>query len=123
MLHTLPDAERAADVTRTLTENLTSTLPDGPLMLYRGLHTISLEAAEQRGYAAATTHVAVHVPIEIVARACRVHRVTVWRWVGVLKERGLVDVRSHKGTLRGRPGTPAPFGKFGYTPDEAGLPG
>lgn len=97
----LLEAARAADVTRTLTENLTSTVPDGPLMLYRGLHTVSLEAAEQRGYCGGTTHVTMFCPLEVVARACRVHRVTVWRWAGVLKSLGLIDMRSHKGTLRG----------------------
>jgi hypothetical protein len=91
----------AADVTRTLTQNLSVVVPDGPLTLYRALHEVSLEAAEQRGYVAATTSVTVFCPVEAVAAACGVHRVTVWRWAAVLKGLGLIDARPLKGTLRG----------------------
>ncbi len=97
----LETADCAEDVTRTLTQNLPFAVPDGPLTLYRALHTVALEAACERGYEGAPSAVTFFCPLEVVARACGVHRVTVWRWAEVLKSRGLIDARPLKGTLRG----------------------
>jgi hypothetical protein len=98
MLLTL-QAEQAAEATQNLTQNLR--LPDGPLMLYRALHTCSLEAAEVRDYCPGVTHVTIHCPAEIVAEQLGVSRMSVWRWSKVLQAEGLLDARAHKGTLRG----------------------
>jgi hypothetical protein len=42
-----------------------------------------------------------HLPLEVLASVCGMHRVTAWRHLPALRELGLIDYRAHKGTLRG----------------------
>jgi hypothetical protein len=42
-----------------------------------------------------------HLPLEVLASVCGIHRVTAWRHLPALRELGLIDYRAHKGTLRG----------------------
>lgn len=79
-----------------------SCLKEGPLRAYRLLLEAALRVAKQRGYPARVTQVVFHCPLEVVAVALGVHRVTLWRWLGMLKAEGLLDCRAHKTTCRGQ---------------------
>jgi hypothetical protein len=102
MLHTLQVAERAADVTRTLTQNLPFAVSDGALRMFRGLHYGAVEAAQFRGYSPTVTEVTVHIPAEQLAAALGCSRMSVWRYAVELRRAGLIDNRAHKGSCRGQ---------------------
>ncbi len=95
MLHTLPEAERAAAYPRT-PETPLQTLSRTALLLYQALRETAVQTGAARGYCAGTTHVTLHIPVEVVADAIGRHRVTVWRRLPELQAAGLVDARAHK---------------------------
>jgi hypothetical protein len=101
MLTTLHQAERAADVTRTLTYNL-DFLSQTALTLFRALHTVAVEVAAARGYHFNTSQVSFFAPLEAVALALGCHRSTIYRALAELRAAGLVDQRGHFTTHRGR---------------------
>jgi hypothetical protein len=88
----------AAVIAERLPKNLSSTA----VKLFKALVASAIETAKGRGYSPRTTHVTMHVPLEIVAKACCVSRFTAWRHLPQLKNLGLVDYRTHKGTCRGK---------------------
>ncbi len=92
---TLHQAERAAAHPRT-PENQPQTLLGTALLLYQALRETAVRTRVARGYAATTTHVTLHLPLEVVAAAVGRHRVTVWRALPKLRALGLVDARPHK---------------------------
>jgi DNA-binding transcriptional ArsR family regulator len=71
-------------------------------MLFRALHTVAVEASAARGYHPGTSEVSLFCPVEAVALALGVHRSTVYRALPELRSLGLVDVRAHYCTHRGR---------------------
>ncbi len=77
------------------------TLSDTAKRLYTALVATAVETARGRGYSASVTHVSLHMPLIILADVCGMHRVTAWRHLPALRELGLIDFVSHKGTLRG----------------------
>ncbi len=96
----LLEAEQAAAppcTPETQPQNLSGTA----LLLYRALREMAAHTATDRGYVASTTHVTVHVPLEVVAESVGCHRVTVWRRLPELQARGLIDARAHKTTATG----------------------
>jgi DNA-binding transcriptional ArsR family regulator len=95
-------ANSAEDVTQTVTQNLEATLSSAALTLFRALHTVAVEALELRGYSPGTSEVSLFCPVEAVALALGVHRATVYRALPELRAAGLVDVRGHFCTHRGR---------------------
>lgn len=95
-------ADSAADVSQIVTQNLEPLLSPTALMLFRALHQISLEACEARGYSPGVSEVALFCPVEAVALALGIHRATVYRALPELRAAGLVDVRGHFTTYRGR---------------------
>jgi DNA-binding transcriptional ArsR family regulator len=95
-------ASCAEDVTLFVTHNLEKTLSSTALMLFRALHQIALEVAATRGYAPSVSQVSYFCPLEAVALALGVHRSTVYRAAAELRAAGLVDVRGHFTTYRGR---------------------
>jgi hypothetical protein len=95
-------AESAADVSRIVTDNLQATLSSTALTLFRALHTVAVEAAAARGYSVATSEVSLFCPVEAVALALGCHRSTVYRVLPELRAAGLLDVRGHFCTHRGR---------------------
>lgn len=102
MRYTLPDAERAAAYPRVLVEPLEN-LSGTALVLYRALQATAQRTGAARGYVDSTTHVTVHLPVEIVGLSLGKHRVTVWRAAKQLRALGLIDARPHKTTaLNGR---------------------
>jgi DNA-binding transcriptional ArsR family regulator len=92
----------AADVTRIVTEKLEHLLSPTTLLIFRALHQVAVEAAAARGYAPGVSEVELFCPVEAVALALGVHRATVYRALPELRAAGLLDVRGHFCTHRGR---------------------
>jgi DNA-binding transcriptional ArsR family regulator len=95
-------AQSAADVTDTVTHNLEALLSDAALMLFRALHTSAIEVSAARDYHPNVSQVSFFCPVEAVVLALGVHRCTVYRALPELRALGLVDVRAHYTTHRGR---------------------
>ncbi len=94
-------ANCADDVSRIVTQNLEGKLSRTALRLYTALVATAIETAKARGYSPTVTHVSLHMPLEVLADVCGIHRVTAWRHLPALRELGLIDFIAHKGTLRG----------------------
>ncbi len=97
----LETADSAAGVANAIADKLPGTLSKAAVMLFKALVATAVATAKGRGYSPSTTHVNMHLPLEVLAHVCGMHRVTAWRHLPALKELGLVDYRPHKGTLRG----------------------
>ncbi len=100
-MHLLETADNAVTAAALIAERLPETLSPTAKTLYQVLVATSVETAKGKGYSPNITHMTLHVPLEQVARALGVSRVTVWRYLPELKALGLVDWRTHKGTCRG----------------------
>ncbi len=94
-------ASDAIGVARELTRRTPESLSQTAQKLYMVLVATAIETAKGRGHSPGTTHVRLHLPLEVLARVCGIHRVTAWRHLPALRELGLIDYRPHKGTLRG----------------------
>jgi hypothetical protein len=92
------DSISAAEI---LTSKVSRTLSSKARILYTALVATAVETARGRGYSPSVTHVSLHMPLIILADVCGMHRVTAWRHLPALRELGLIDFVSHKGTLRG----------------------
>ncbi len=97
---TLQTAERTAVNLRT-PETQLQTLSGTALLLYQALRETAVRTGAARGYVTATTHVTLHLPLEVVALALGRHRVTIWRTLPKLRALGLIDARAHKTTAPG----------------------
>ncbi len=84
-----------------LAEKLPAGLSRTAVRLYTAICGAAIDTARSKGYSANTTHVTMHLPLEVLANVCGIHRVTAWRHLPALRELGLIDYRSHYGTLRG----------------------
>jgi biotin operon repressor len=89
------------EVVKTLTDKLPKDLPKGAVKLFGALVGVAVETIREKNYSPATTHLTMHLPLEVLARVCGMHRVTVWRHLPALRALGVLDYRAHKGTLRG----------------------
>ncbi len=89
------------EVVKTLTDKLPKDLPKGAVKLFGALVGVAVETIREKNYSPATTHFTMHLPLEVLARVCGMHRVTVWRHLPTLRSLGVLDYRAHKGTLRG----------------------
>jgi hypothetical protein len=94
-------ATDAATLAQAIVARTPETLSKTAKTLYQVLVAASVETAKSKGYSPNITHMTLHCPLEQVARAIGVSRVTVWRYLPELKTLGLVDWRTHKGTCRG----------------------
>jgi hypothetical protein len=92
------DSISAAEI---LTSKVPETLSSKAKLLYKALVLTAVETARGRGYGPGVTHVSLHMPLVILADVCGMHRVTAWRNLPALRDLGLIDFVSHKGTLRG----------------------
>lgn len=97
----LETVDSAAGVAALIAERLPQNLSETAHKLYTALVATAIETAKGRGYSPNTTHVKMHLPLEVLASVCGMHRVTAWRHLPALRELGLIDFRAHKGTLRG----------------------
>jgi hypothetical protein len=94
-------ATDAATLAQAIVARTPETLSKTAKTLYQVLVAASVETAKGKGYSPNITHMTLHCPLEQVARAIGLSRVTVWRYLPELKALGLVDWRTHKGTCRG----------------------
>ncbi len=97
----LETADNAANITTVLTERTPKNLSSTAKLLYKALVSTAIETAKGRDYSPGVSHVSLHIPLEVLADVCGIHRVTAWRHLPALRELGLVDYIAHKGTLRG----------------------
>jgi hypothetical protein len=95
-------ATNAATLAQAIVARTPETLSKTAKTLYQVLVAASVETAKSKGYSPNITHMTLHCPLEQVARAIGLSRVTVWRYLPELKALGLVDWRTHKGTCRGQ---------------------
>jgi hypothetical protein len=100
MLLTLK-AGNALEVAYEVVKRTPETLSGTAQKFYKALVAAAVETGRGRGYSLATTHVTMHLPLEILAAECGVSRVSAWRHLPALRELGLVDYRTHKGACRG----------------------
>lgn len=98
---TMDAPENGWQVANAIAQKLPESASEAARELYRVLVTIAIEATRRRGQSAKTTEAVFHVPVELVAAAAQMSRVTVWRHLPELRELGLVDNRAHKAACRG----------------------
>ncbi len=101
MLHTLPEAERAAAYPRTSVEPLEN-LSGTALRLYRALCDVGRTVGRARGYVAGVSLVYYFAPGEVVADAVGMARSTLYRKLEELRTAGLVEARAHYVSHRNR---------------------
>ncbi len=97
----LGTVDNAAGVATLIAGKLPESLSPAAKTLFTALVATAVETARGRGYSPSVTHVSLHLPLIILADVCGMHRVTAWRNLPALRELGLIDFVSHKGTLRG----------------------
>ncbi len=97
----LETADTAIEVATLIAGRLPESLSPAAKTLFTALVGTAVETSRGRGYSPYTTHITFHLPLEVLASVCGIHRVTAWRHLPALRELGLVDYRPHKGTLRG----------------------
>jgi len=98
---TLSPVSSAVEAANEITRRFPEALSDAARTLYSALVAVSVETARRRDYSPNTTHVTFHCPVEQVARACGISRQTAWRHLPALRELGVLDYRTHKGSLHG----------------------
>lgn len=91
----------ALEAATALAGKLPKGLPQAAVRLYTALVAVGIETAKGKGYSANVTHMVMHLPLEVLADVCGMHRVTAWRNLKPLRELGVLDYRAHKSTLRG----------------------
>lgn len=96
------EASNALDVARAVSERLPENTARTARKLYRVLVTIAIEATRRRGHSPNTTEAIFHLPVELLAEATGISRVTAWRHLPELRALGLVDHRTHKAACRGQ---------------------
>jgi hypothetical protein len=97
----LESADNAVTAAAVIAERTPENLSDTAKLLYKALVLTAIETARGRGYSPGVSHVSLHMPLEVLADVCGMHRVTAWRHLPALRELGLIDFTAHKGTLRG----------------------
>jgi hypothetical protein len=97
----LETADSAVTAAAVIAERLPENLSRTAVKLFKALLSTAVETGKGRGYSPGTTHITMHLPLEVLASVCGIHRVTAWRHLPALRELGVLDYRPHKGTLRG----------------------
>jgi hypothetical protein len=97
----LETADNAAGVANALAERLPENLSKTAVRLFKALVGVAVETIREKNYSPATTHFTMHLPLEVLASVCKMHRVTAFRNLPALRALGVLDYRPHKGTLRG----------------------
>ena len=98
---TLSTVSSAVQTAQVVTQRTPDSLTDAAKLLYTALVLTAIETAKGRGYSPNVTHVTLHLPSEQLAKACGIHRRTVWKHLPALRSLGLIDYRTHKGSCRG----------------------
>ena len=81
--------------------NLPDDLTPAARKLCRALLAVATHARKARGYVETTTHVTLHLPVDLLAESLGCHRVTVRRAARQLRAHGLIDSRPHVTTAPG----------------------
>lgn len=89
----------AVELAQVLSNKLTNVSPTAR-ELYRTLVEIAVRVEQARGHSPTVTEAVLHLPVELLADAVGVSRVSVWRHLPALQELGIVDHRTHKATWR-----------------------
>ena len=85
---------------RVVSEHLPQNTSRTARELYRVLVEVGAEVERRRGHAPTVTESCFHLPVELVAEAAGVSRVSAWRHLPQLVELGVVSYRAHKATWR-----------------------
>jgi hypothetical protein len=101
MLHTLPEAERAATYPCKHPPQLEA-LSSKAILLYESMREVAGIVSSRRGYCAAVSQVHFFAPGEIVADALCMARSTLYLKLEELRAAELVEARAHYVTHRGR---------------------
>lgn len=94
-------ASSALDVAREVARKVPETLSDSAQALHSALVAAAIETAKRRGHSPRISHVTFHCPLEQVALSCGMSRQTAWRHLPSLKALGVIDFKTHKGSLFG----------------------
>ncbi len=98
---TISPVSSAVEAAKEVTRKAPESLSEASKTLHTALVAAAIETARRRGYSPNTTYVTFHCPLEQLARACGLSRSTVWRHLPALAALGLIDYRTHKGSLHG----------------------
>jgi DNA-binding transcriptional ArsR family regulator len=101
----------ASSVTVTITHSaptadsiltaLDVSLPSTAMKLYLLLHETALHALSASGHTIAPNQFVIHQPVEVMAVALAVSRVTLYKHLKTLRQLGLIDSRGHTGSWFG----------------------
>jgi hypothetical protein len=102
------DAERAAALEELLALHRDKGLEAGPVKLFLLLVYLGRRYLRERFGPQASrkaSQVSYHLPNDLLAAYIEVDRVTVWRWMELLKAAGLADAREHRAwaVIKGKP--------------------
>jgi len=102
------DAERAAALEELLALHRDKVLEAGPVKLFLLLVYLGRRYLRERFGPQASrkaSQVSYHLPNDLLAAYIEVDRVTVWRWMELLKAAGLADAREHRAwaVIKGKP--------------------
>ena len=95
------EAGSALELAQTISEKLPKDTLGSGRKLYKVLVALAVDTIKSKGYSPATTHVTLHSSVELIAKTCGFTRRTALRQLQALRERGIVDWRSHKASLFG----------------------
>jgi hypothetical protein len=96
------EASSSHEVAQAVSEHIPENTSQSALKLYRTLVHVGVEVTGRRGHSASTSEVVMHLPVELVAEAAGMSRVSVWRHLPELRALGVVDARTHKASCRGQ---------------------
>ncbi len=80
---------------------LGASIPSTAVKLYRLLHETTMHALGSLGHTLLPNQFIIHQPVEVMARAVGVSRVTLYKHLKTLRRLGLIDTRAHKGNWYG----------------------
>lgn len=91
----------ASGVAQAVSEHLPENTSQTARELYAVLVEVGVELERRRGHAPGVCEVVMHLPLELVAEAAGVSRVSAWRHLPALVELGVLSHRPHKAMWRG----------------------
>jgi hypothetical protein len=88
-------------VAQVVSEHLPQNTSQTARKVYAVLVEVGIRVEQERGHAPSVVESVFHAPVELVAEAAGVSRVSVWRHLPALRALGVVDCRTHKARWRG----------------------
>lgn len=96
------EAGNAVSAAAVIVERTPKTLSETARRIYQALCGAALEVSKERGYHPSTTHITLFCPAEAVALAVGIHPATLYRMLPQLTAEGLIAVRGHYCTHKGK---------------------